>query len=457
MERFKKFAAPAAAAFVLLLILFICKSSPVSKLWKGYTIMSVPVQTDKALVNGLLEDRGCKEWISLEGQASGGSFSAYDERKSLYFFDRDKTARIYYIPDSFSKQAAMAVQLLQSRFHVDAALGSRAAFPVLTLLVCLLAFAALFRFAENKLVFSIAAAPGLFFAFCNPFYAAAAAVCLELYALYLGQRLWRRKGALAALFSNALLAVFAGAAFLLSLAAGFFRGIFFLINLAAAFSLLFLFFNVQIEQEKKARFLPVFIRSARSVSAAGVNTLKKAFFVSAEIFVLFVLLCAGTDFLSAGSKKGLFFPAPTEYNGQDSGFPLMEDYFAAKWNSLASPYRSLNKKYPDVPKEGDRVEMAHYEKTRDGIKSRSEVLYTYNAAFRKEASDELDKADYPAVEKLWKAQGKKFSVTYASGGSENAGGGLVAALLFAALLPLFCALAPRLKIKTEKLCGLITR
>ena len=109
------------------------------------------------------------------------------------------------------------------------------------------------------------------------------------------------------------------------------------------------------------------------------------------------------------------------------------------------------------PKEGDKIEMTHYEKTPDGIKTRSEVLHTYNANFRKKASDELDKTDYPAVEKLWKAQGKKFSVAYLSGGSENAGFGLVAALLFAALIPLFCALAPRLKIKTERLCGLITR
>ena len=456
MERFKKFAAPATAAFVILLIIFLCKSRPMSKLWKGYTTLSVPAQTDQSVVDGVLTDRGCGKYISLQAQATDGA-DGYNERKALYFFDRDKTSRIYYIPDAFSKQAALAVQLLQTRFHIDATLGSRATFPFLTLLVCAAAFLALLRCAENKAVFTIASAPALFFAFCNPFYAAAAAVCLELYALYLGQRLWRRKGALTALFANAFVITFTAAAFLLSIVAGFARGIFFLLNLTAAFSLLFLFFNVQTEQEKKDRFLPVLIRSARVVNMVNVKTLKKAFFVSAEIGALFVLLCAGTDFLSAGGKKGLFFPAPTEYNGQDSEFPLMEDYYVHKWNSAVSPYRSLNKEYPPRPKEGERVEMTHYEKTNAGIQSRSEVLYTYNAAFKKQASDELDKSDYPAVEKLWKAQGKKFSVAYLSGGSEDAGLGLVAALLLAALLPLFCALAPRLKIKTEKLCGLITR
>ncbi len=451
MEKFKKFAAPAIGAFALLLILFICKSSPVSKLWKGYVTLSVPVQTDASLVGDVLEEAGCEGCISLEGQEAQDADDGYSERKFLYFFDRDKAARIYYIPDAFASQASSAARLLQARFHVDAAIGSRASFPFLTLLVCVAAFLALLRSAENKSVYSLASFPALFYAFCNPFCAAAAAVCLELYSLYLGQRLWRRKGALPALVSNSVAVAFAAAALLLSLAAGFSRGLFFLLNLAAAFSLLFLLFNIQAEQDKRARFLPVLIRSAGSVNSVNVKTLKKAFFVSAEIFVLFALLCAGTDFLSSGGKKGLFFPAPTEYNGKASEFPLMEDYFVHKWNLAVFQYRSLNKDYPKVPQEGERVEMTHYEKTKDGIKARKELALAYNAAFRKEASDALEKTESPAVEKLWKAQGKKFSVAYKSGGTEEAGFGLAAALLLAALLPLFCALAPRLKFKMETL------
>ena len=429
-------------------------------MWKGYTTLSVPVQTDQALVNGLLSERGCGGCILLESQKGAqvqeDFFSEYDKRKAAYFFDREKSVRIYYVPDRFAGEAAAVVQQLQSNYHVDAALGSRAAFPYMTVLVCLFAFLALLRFAQNKAVFSLAAAPAIFYSLCNPFYAAAAAVCLELYAIYLGQRLWRRRGAAAALFNNAFIIVFSAAALLISAAAGFLRSFFFILNFAAAIALLFLYFNFQAKREKSARFVPVLIINARTAGAVGARTIKKSFFVSVEILVLFVLLFAGTSFLSSGGKGGLFFPAPTEYNERDEAFPTIEDYYADKWARLAFPYRSLNKKSPAAPQEGERVEMTHYEKTKDGIKSRTEVLFSYDAAFKKQAAADIDKADYPAVEKLWKAQGKKTGAAYSSGGSENSGAALAAALLFAGLVPLFCALAARLN-NSRKVCGLILR
>lgn len=452
MEELKKFAAPAFGALVLLLILFLCKSSPVSKLWKGYTTLSVPVQADEKLVGQLLREMECGQYISLEGQPAANFFEeSYSSKKSLYFFDREKTVRIYYIPDARAKQAAAAARLLQSRHHIDAVLGSQAAFPYLAPLVCLLALFALVFFCQNKGVFLASALPLLFYAFCNPFYAAAASVCLEYYALYLGQRLWRRRGALQALLANSFIVVFSAAALALSAAAGFARALFFLLSLASSFSILFLFFNMEKRNEKSARFLPVLIRSARAVNPVGAENLRKAFFSSAEIFLLFALLCAGTDFLSSGGKRGLFFPAPTEYNESRADFPTMEDYFASKWNGAAFQYRSLNKSYPLVPKEGDAVEMTRYEKTGKGIQSRVEKALVYDKAFKKEAAAALDKTESPLLEKLWKAQGKRFSVVYASGGSESAGAGLAAALLLAALLPLLCGLAPRFKFKAGRI------
>lgn len=445
MEALKKIAAPAASALVLLLILFLCKSAPVSKLWKGYTTLSVPVDTEKGLVENLLDERGCSGCVSLEAQKSeqaGGFFSDYEARKAAYFFDRDKTARIYYVPDKFARQAADAVRLLQSSFHVDAVLGSSASFPYFTPLVCLLAFLALLFCAKNKAVYSAAALPAVFYAFCNPFYAAAAAVCLELYALYLCQRVWRRKGALAFVATNRFALAFMAAAVLLSIGAGFLRSLFFILNLAAALCLVFLLFNYEAQKEKKARFLPVLVLSARMAGNVGVQTIKKSFFVSAEIFLLLVLLFAGTDFLSSGSKRGLFFPAPTEYNKTDKkSFPTIEDYYVNRWNVLSFPYAPLGKKRPAAPQEGERVEMLHYQKEGGAIKSKKELLMVYDADFRKKADGEIDALPYPALEKLWKAQGKKRGAFYSSGGSEDSGAGLAAALLFAALLPLFCALA----------------
>ena len=447
MEDLKKIALPAAAAFILLLILFLCKSSPVSKLWKGYTTLSVPVGADQKLVNDVLRERECGLYISLEGQPEEFSFDGYQEKKFRYFFDRENSARIYYIPDSRAKEASMAARILQSRHHIDASLGNRAAFPYLGAFVCLFALLALLRFAQNKAVFFAAAFPGLFYAFCNPFYAAAAAVCLELYALYLGQRLWRRRGAAAALAGNRIALIFFAAALPLSFTAGLLRSVFFLLNVFCSVCLLFLFFNLQKRREKSERFLPVLIRSAQAVNAVGIKTIKKAFFVSAEAFVLFVFLCGGTDFLSSGGKRGLFFPAPTEYNKGDSRFLTLEDYFASRWNKAVFPYRPVNKEFPSTPKEGETVEMTHYLKKDGAIQSKSETLFAYDKAFKKEAAAALEKSESPLLEKLLYAQGEKKSAAYVSGGSEACGFAGAAALLFAALLPLLCALALRLKIK----------
>ena len=439
MERFKKFAAPALCAFLILLVTFLLKSAPSSKLWKAYTLLSVPAQTDASLVDKVLAEQNCSGCVTLEGQAKKYS-SGYEKRKSLYFFDKEKNYKLCYVPDSSAKAAERAVQILQSNFHVNAFLGSKASFSYFPLLVCLLAFLVFLRFAENKKIFSLAAAPGLFYSFCNPFYAAAAAVCLELYALFLAQKLWRRKGAAKALAQNFYMALFFAAAFAVSFSAGFKRGILFALNILCSLSLLLLFFNWEIQQEKSARFLPVYIRSAKRVAAMTLENLKKAFFVSAEVFLLFIFLMTGTNFLSSGGKRGLLLPAPKEYNESDKDFPTLEDYFVEKWNEAAAPYRSLNKERSNAPKEGEAIEMTHYEKTDKGIKSRRELLLSYDKAFKRDAALALEKSDFPSIEKVWKAQGRQFSTAYAAGGSENAGFELVAALLIAALLPFFAAL-----------------
>lgn len=448
MERFKKFAAPALAALIVFLLMFLLKSVPASKLWKGYTMLSVPAGADKQAVNNLLREQNCGAYIALEKQNSSFS-NDYEKARQKYFFDKEGAFRIYYIPDSNAGGAQKAARAIQSQLHLEATLGSRAAFPYITTIICLLVFGAFLYFAENKIVYAAASVPALFFSFCNPFYAAAAAVCLELYALFLAQKLWRRKQSLQCLGKNPFVIVFLAAAFLISFAAGGAKPIYFLLNVFCALCLLFLRFNMEVESEKSARFLPVFIRSAKRMNLLRVQNVKKASFSALGIFALFVFLLAGSDFVSSG-KKGLFFPAPTEYNELKRDFPTMKDYYAQAWNEKAAPYRSLNKEYPSAPKEGETVQMTHYEKTPDGIKSSSQVVCAYDKAFRKEAAAQLDLLSDPPIEKLWKAQGRNFSVKYSTGGSENASLGVAAALLLAMLPSLFAALYYIFELKRGK-------
>jgi len=439
MERLKKFAAPAFAALVILLVMFLLKSVPSSKLWKGYTMLSVPASSNKDSINVFLKDQNCGDYIALEYQNRKFS-NDYEAAKQKYFFDKDNSFRIYYIPDANLKGAQKAAREIQSQLHLDAILGSRAAFPYFTTIICLLVFAAFLFFAENKIVFSAAAAPAIFFAFCNPFYAAAASVCLELYALFLAQKLWRRKESVQYVLKNPFITVFLSAAFLISFAAGGARPFYFLLNIACAFCLLFLRLNIEIRSEKTARFLPVLIRSAKRMNVLCVKNVRKTSYTALGVFALFILLLAGSDFVSSGGGKGLFFPAPTEYNELKYDFPTMNDYYAQAWNAKTAPYRSLNKEYAGVPKEGEKALMTHYVKTPNGIQSSQEVVCAYDKAFRKEAAEQLDLSSRAPIERLWKAQGRNFSVKYSTGGSENASLGVAAALLFAMLPSLFAAL-----------------
>ncbi|MDE6069198.1 MAG: hypothetical protein K2F89_09680, partial [Treponemataceae bacterium] len=74
------------------------------------------------------------------------------------------------------------------------------------------------------------------------------------------------------------------------------------------------------------------------------------------------------------------------------------------------------------------------------IRASEQVVCTYDEAFRKKEMASVLNADYPALEKLWFAQGRKFSTEYASGGSGADGGEAGAAVLLAAMfLPLAVA------------------
>lgn len=449
MERFKKFAAPALAALVILLAMFLLKSVPSSKLWKGYTTLSVPAGANKDSINAFLKDQNCGDYIALEYQDKKFS-SEYEAAKQKYFFDKDQAFRIYYIPDSNLKGAQKAAREIQSQLHLDAILGSRAAFPYFTTIICVLVFAAFLFFAENRFVFAAASIPALFFAFCNPFYAAAASVCLELYALFLAQKLWRRKESVQYASKNPFIIFFLAAAFLISFAAGGARPFYFLLNIVCALCLLFLRLNMEIRSEKTARFLPVLIRSAKRMNVLSVKNVRKTSYAALGVFALFILLLTGSDFVSSGGGKGLFFPAPTEYNELQYDFPTMNDYYAQAWNAKTAPYRSLNQEYPAVPKEGETARMTHYVKTPNGIQSKQEVVCAYDKAFRKEAAAQLDLPKRAPLEKLWRTQGRNFSVKYSTGGSENASLGVAAALLFAMLPSLFAALYYIFAIKRGK-------
>lgn len=454
MELLKKYIAPAFAALFVVALFVLLKTSPAYRLWKGYAVLSVPSDSDARVVGNVLLESGCGEVISLEAQRDdddsffGKLFFVdfddnYNQGKSLYFFDKDKRARLYYIPDAYKNQAQRAVSLLNQNYGVGALLAGAGKLSLVAPLVALAVFLFFFFISENKVVFFSGGVFPVVFCFCNPLFAVSAAAALEFYALYLAQKVWRRRGSGEFLLKNYCIWIFSVASILASCVAGFICGILFSLNFFAAISTLCLVLNLQESYESRFHFVPVLMRNAKMVGRMNLNSVKNMLVCSCSAFALLILFLTGADFSVANPDKDLYFPAPVEYNGKPSAFATLDDFFAKKWNAVSLQYRSLNKENARLvyPAEGETVRQARYSKNGGEIRGSEQVVCVYDEAFRKDALDSIKNADYPAIEKLWIEQGEKFSTEYTVGERVGESGkAVVPVLLLAMFLPLGMAL-----------------
>lgn len=454
MELLKKYIAPVFVALFVVALFVLLKTSPAYRLWKGYTVLSVPSDVDARVVDNVLMESGCGEVISLETQRNDDDsfFSElflmefnerYNQGKSLYFFDKDKRARLYYIPDAYKVHAQRAVSVLNQEYGVGALLAGTGKFPLAAPFVTLAVFLFFFFISKNKIVFFAGGVFPVVFCFCNPFFAISSAAGFEFYALYLAQKVWRRRGSNEFLIRNFCIWIFSVAAILSACSAGLICGILFSMNFFVAVSMLYLVLNLQERYETRFHFVPVLLRNAKMVGRMNLNSVKAMLVCSCAAFVLLILFLTGANFSVANPDKDLYFPAPAEYNGKPTAFASLDDFFAKKWNAVSLQYRSINGENAGIvyPMEGDTVRRTRYSKNGGEIVASEQVVCVYDEAFRKDALDSIKNADYPAIEKLWIEQGEKFSTEYTVGKRVGESGhAVVPILLLAMFLPFGMAL-----------------
>ena len=137
MHRFALIFASALFTAFSLITMIIFRAVPATKLWAGYTVMSVPVETDAKLVIEGLEKCGCKAVICRAAQqvpldlpqnspevslaALGAGASDYLLRRNQFFFDKSGTLELYYIPDEYGKNLKAAAASLKAEHSVNAA------------------------------------------------------------------------------------------------------------------------------------------------------------------------------------------------------------------------------------------------------------------------------------------------------------------------------------------------
>lgn len=428
MNGIKKYVVPAVVSAVIILLMIILRTVPVAKLWKGFSVLYVPADTDAKVVFDALDKYGCSDVISYYNQSipflnpylpiKADYSDSYLSRRNSYFFDRDRKVMIYYIPDEYSSQAKKAAGFLAGECMIDAGLDSKSSFPLVTPIICLIVAAVFFFLSKHKKVFVGASLFPIIYAFSMPFYVNAASVCLVLFAVYLCQKVWRRKDGLKYVLRNKYVMILSFVSLVAAFFASFVSGFLFMLAAVGSVLILFMINNMQSDYENSLRFNPTLIRPARFMKMICSETINKGLIVSAAVIVLFVLYITSVSLFTISNSQDLSFPMPTRYNTLTE-IPNLDDYIVWSWNTATLPYKSLNASHSEVPEENECVTIQRFKDTDDGVKTTEEVVFKFDSDFKNEVISSIDKLDYPAIEKLMKMQERGFSVDYSFGSGEK--------------------------------------
>lgn len=448
MKYVKKFIIPLIISCATLILLFIFRSVPVAQLWKGFSVLYVPVNTDANVVLNTLSENGCEDVISYYNQnvpyvneflpIKRDASDAYLAGRNAYFFDKEHSVMIYYIPNTYNKNAVKAVSSLVNDYKIDAGLDAKSSFPLATPVICIIVAFLFFIFSKNKLPYFVSCIFSLIFTFTMPFYINAAAVCIYFYVVFMMQILWNRKGNIKYLLTKPLIVILITISLVSSFFVSFVSGILFVLCIASSFLLLVVVKSLSDIKDSKLRFNPVPIRPAHLMNMINIKSIKKIFISVAGSVILFVLYITSVNVFSISNSQDLSFPMPTSYNEQ-TGIPVMNDYLVWTWNAVTKPYRSVNSIQTEIPAEGETVTIQRFVNSSEGIKTKEEVLFCFDKDFKKQVIDAIDDLNYPAIEKLMKVQDEGFSVNYSYGSGEKFSITSVIIMLVMILLP--CGMA----------------
>ena len=433
MNKYIKFSSPFIFLLSFILILTF-KTLPSGKLWKNYSVICVPVNTDDSLVMSAINKAGIQNAVTQSGQFLPISLSqnsieismlklnynspaySYINKRNSMFYDKSNNWRLYYIPSHYNAEITDIIKLLKGQ-GIDCSKDSSANYPWLLPLIGSLLAAMLFLFVKHKISFACGIIIPLLFLYSNPYYPVATAICLLLLCLFFISNLWGRKGAFSSLLNKysipampviSLLCVFSS-----SLVSGF---LYLIALLGTAASLIACFYTEDYLRKRKS-FVPVYIRSAKRISIFSGKALTIMNIVTGAValFILLIFLTSSNS-INNNSPK-LLFPASSAIN--DSKLPQFEDYYKWTWNVKTYPYKSLNDKSLNT---SDSLEdtfhfSEFFENEETGIITEKITTLKYDNSFKKEVYEGIDKLKFDSVEKLMKSEGEAFSAGYTAASS----------------------------------------
>ncbi len=427
-------------AFMLVAVacIFAGRSVSISQIWKGYRVLYVPESASEELVLAVLSESGCDGVISLSSQQiplSSQFFTAlvgpssYLQDRLGYFRDGDGDYRLFYIPDSYEKESSVAVNRLIREQHLNAGLDAKENYPFMVPLVCLFLYIALFVLSLKKFYFALSAFFPLLLAFSQPFYPVACGCCFFLFALFLVNRVWGRKGAIRAVFKNLYVSFLLIFSFVLFLLQSFHCFALALLAAAASMSAVFFLRELRIIKDRNSSFTYSLIFMARQIPILYPKTARYLLCLLVPLFAFLLLFIFSAKFSSSISSSGIRMPTPVQLSAIDPSvqereypmdsvvLPNAEDYFKWAWDIISYPYVNLNNfstTSHSAVQEGDKIVLPRYEESSKGIKRKDELVMTYNNSFRRDMEKALDSMNYPAVEKVLVEQDKDVLVMYSA-------------------------------------------
>lgn len=434
MNKYIKIFSPFIFLLSLILILSL-KSTPSGKLWKNYSVLYVPKDSDDSLIIKALNDAEIKDVVSLSGQYLPASLSEnsieismlrlnydspdfdYLRKRTSFFFDKSSAYRLYYIPSEYKSKIPAAAHAIEGA-GIPCGTDSNSSYPWLLPFIAILLAGMLFVFVKNKKPFLAGAIIPLVFLYANPFYPVALATCLIFLSLFFAANLWKRKGAVNRLLSKGIVPAMLVISFICAFAGSVRSGLMFLIAvLGSAGALISYFYADDFLRSRKA-FVPVYIRSAKRISIfAGKAFTTMTIVTGAAILFVAIFLLTSSDSVRSRISK-LLLPAATSYQSEE--LPQLDEYYRWNWNLLTYPYISLNNGSASVIDGTETVEFQHFvENESTGIIENTSESISYDQAFKDSVYDGIDSLKFNSLEKVMKSEGHDFNAGFTATNSNQ--------------------------------------
>lgn len=430
MSLIKKILLPIFSIFVLILLVM-NRMVPTGDLWKGYTLLYVPVETEDSVVKVAFEKSNIGDVVSLENQdkflpiavredtpESALSFISANDKKSVeyltrrinYFYDKSKDFKIYYIPSKYKNNVKSCVSFL-SKNHIDSGIDSKAVYPWILPVLSIFVLGVLFYFAKNKLLYLGTSLFPLFYIFTNPFYPSAICTTFTFLLIFCCTNIWKRDGAIDILRKNYILLAIAAVAILSAFASSILSGLYYILSIFALVSFLFFYDDIEEFFLTRKAFRFVYIRPAKMISLfSGKTKSVIGVMLACQIIIVAAFFASSTQIVSNHFAKILLPTANVGSFERDDALPKLDEYYRWNWRILTYPYVSLNSEYEE---ECTDIIYPRYQDVNGKIEKIENHIY-YDNNFIEDINSNIDLLEFDSIEKVLKNQNSNLNPGFSS-------------------------------------------